>query len=65
MTNITHYKAYLVRFERNHAQHPWRVRLENINTGEVYRFGSEQALLLYLSETFSQQSALHKSIEAD
>ena len=42
------YQAYLLRLQRSSAQAVWRISLEDAQTGEKLRFGSEKELLRYL-----------------
>ena len=48
------YQAYLLRLQRSSAQADWRISLENAETGEKLRFGSEKELLRYLWQLFGK-----------
>lgn len=50
------YQAYLLRFQRNHGQQYWRVRLENALNGEVKQFATEREALRYLLQMLAFSS---------
>lgn len=42
------YTAYLVRFWQDGPGSPWRASAQSVQTGEIVRFGSQQALYEFL-----------------
>lgn len=42
------YQAYLIRLQRSAGSAQWRASLQNAQTGEVVRFGSEREMFRYL-----------------
>ncbi|MEZ4709297.1 MAG: hypothetical protein R3A44_18965 [Caldilineaceae bacterium] len=48
------YTAYLVRFWQDGPNSPWRASAQSVQTGEIVRFGSQQALYEFLeTEVFN------------
>lgn len=51
------YAAYLVRLWQETPHGPWRASAQSVTTGEIVRFGSQQALFAFLAD------AIHKAEE--
>lgn len=49
------YQAYLIRFQRSNGQTHWRVRLENVVSGEIRHFATERELLHYLMASLARE----------
>lgn len=48
------YTAYLIRFWRDASNGPWRAAAQSVTTGEIVRFGSPQALFVFLEEEINK-----------
>jgi hypothetical protein len=44
------YAAYLVRLWQDSPDGPWRASAQSVQTGEIVRFGSQQALYEFLEK---------------
>ncbi|MBV7333693.1 hypothetical protein KFU94_36760 [Chloroflexi bacterium TSY] len=55
MTLTLSYRAYLVRLWQDEPDKPWRASAQSVQSGEVVRFASLQALFAFLeTETVNQ-----------
>lgn len=53
------YFAYLVRLWQETPDGPWRASAQSVRTGEIIRFGSQQALFAFLhNETHYQKERI-------
>lgn len=54
------YQSYLIRFQRSDAQSPWRVTLQDIPSGRVLYFASEEELVCHLRAVLGTASLRDK-----
>jgi len=50
------YAAYLIRLWQDTPDGPWRASAQSVQTGEIVRFGSQQALYEFLENEVSSTS---------
>lgn len=58
MNDETHYRAYLIRFQRGEKQTHWRVTLQDAHQGTIHRFATENDLIRYLLYQLNESSSL-------
>lgn len=51
-----HYQAYLLRLKRTQSNGRWRTMLQNVQTGEIRHFATEEDMVHYLLQTLADST---------
>ena len=62
---VSNYYAYLVRMWREHADAPWRVRVQAVESGEVFLFASLSEFVVFLEQADEKRSQPNSSRSSD